>query len=104
MNDYEITASLSQVAVNASISQLQINVDAGAAGPQGPPGVGSDRNFTQTFTPTTSVTANHNMGKYPSVTVIDSAGDEVEGDVVYLSTNSLIVNFSSAFSGTIILN
>lgn len=41
----------------------------------------------------------HGLGKYPSITVIDSAGDEVEGDVSYPSLNVAIVRFNGAFSG-----
>ena len=46
----------------------------------------------------------HNMGKFPSVTVIDSAGNSVVGDVTYIDENSLSVTFSGAFSGKAILN
>ena len=41
----------------------------------------------------------HNLGKYPSVVVIDSAGDEVLGAVSYPTLNRLEVRFSGAFSG-----
>jgi hypothetical protein len=41
----------------------------------------------------------HNLGGYPSITVIDSANSQVEGDVVFDSTNQITVSFSSAFSG-----
>ena len=47
---------------------------------------------------------NHNMGKYPSVTIIDTAGDEVEGEVKHDSQNKITINFSSAFSGKAYLN
>jgi hypothetical protein len=47
---------------------------------------------------------NHNLGKYPSVTVIDSAGDICEGSVDNLSKNSLTVTFSAPFSGSVICN
>lgn len=46
----------------------------------------------------------HNLGKNPSVTVIDSAGSEVEGDIEYDSVNMLTMTFSGAFSGTAYLN
>lgn len=41
----------------------------------------------------------HNLGIYPRVTVIDSAGSVVEGDVTYLSPNELTIDFSAAFAG-----
>lgn len=46
----------------------------------------------------------HNLGKYPSITVIDSSGSEVLGEVVHVSLNSLVVRFSASFSGTAICN
>ena len=47
-----------------------------------------------------SWTINHNLGFKPNVTVIDSAGNIVEGEIAYTNTNSLTVSFQSAFSGT----
>jgi hypothetical protein len=46
----------------------------------------------------------HNMGKFPSVAVVDSAGSWVVGDVTYDSPNQLTVSFSAAFAGTAYLN
>ena len=46
----------------------------------------------------------HNLGKFPSVTVIDSAGSVVVGDVFYVNENNLRVKFSSGFSGKALLN
>jgi parallel beta-helix repeat protein len=46
----------------------------------------------------------HNLGKYPSVTVVDSAGSVVVGDVAYLNTEELIIRFTSEFSGRAFLN
>jgi hypothetical protein len=43
---------------------------------------------------------NHNLGFKPNVTVVDSAGNIVEGEIAYTNTNSLTVSFQSAFSGT----
>jgi hypothetical protein len=46
----------------------------------------------------------HNMGKMPSVTVVDSGDNMVFGEVQYISMNELVVSFSSAFSGKAYLN
>lgn len=46
----------------------------------------------------------HNLGKFPSVTVHDSSGTEVEGETIHTSNNQVIINFSAAFSGTADLN
>lgn len=46
----------------------------------------------------------HNLGKKPSVTIQDSAGTDVHGEVEYNSDQKLTITFSSAFSGTAFLN
>jgi hypothetical protein len=47
----------------------------------------------------TTWTINHALGGYPSVTIVDSAKTVVYGEINYLSTTQVVVNFSSAFSG-----
>ena len=49
-------------------------------------------------------TITHGMGKYPSVSVVDSAGTAVVGDVQYLDEDSLTVSFTAPFIGTAYLN
>lgn len=46
----------------------------------------------------------HNLAKFPSVTVIDSGGTMVVGDVLYLDENHVRLTFSAAFAGTADLN
>ena len=47
---------------------------------------------------------NHNMGKKPSVTIVDSANTYVVGEVTYEDSNSLHVRFKYAFKGKAYLN
>lgn len=46
----------------------------------------------------------HNMGKYPSVSIVDTADDEVIGQVTYNSNNQLTITFSAPMSGKAYLN
>lgn len=41
----------------------------------------------------------HGLGYRPSVTVVDSSGSQVHGEVAYPSVNSVAVTFRGAFSG-----
>lgn len=41
----------------------------------------------------------HNLGWYPNITVQDSAGTTVEGDIIYTDLYSLIITFSGSFTG-----
>jgi len=113
--------------------RLQHTGRTGPAGPEGQPGVGlpsdgttdqilkknsdisfdygwvdanelADKNFIMNFTLSSNVEVNHNLNKYPAVTVIDSAGDEVVGEVYYTSPTQLTVRFINPFSGSITCN
>lgn len=41
----------------------------------------------------------HNLGKYPSITVVDSAGTVVTGEIVLQTTEQAVISFNGAFSG-----
>ena len=47
---------------------------------------------------------NHNLEKYPSVTIVDSGNNVVVGDISYNSTNQLTVTFNAPFSGKAYVN
>ena len=47
---------------------------------------------------------NHNLNKFPSVTVVDSADNEIIASVKYQSANTCIVTMSSPFKGKAYLN
>lgn len=47
---------------------------------------------------------NHNLGKYPSATVIDTANSVVQGLVTYNSLNQLTITFNNPFSGKAYIN
>lgn len=98
-----VTVDDSDTSVSVSNEAVAV-ITAAEQGPVGPPGPSGDLNFTQVFNNVSSVTVNHNLGKYPSVTVFDSAGDECEGDVDYTNINSLTVSFSAPFSGEVVCN
>lgn len=46
----------------------------------------------------------HNLAKFPSVSIVDSIGDNIVGDVIYDSGNQVTVTFSAAISGEAYLN
>ena len=61
--------------------------------------------YSQCFsTPFQKWTITHNLGKYPSVTVVDNNNVIVVGDVDYLSTNVIEITFADMFSGCSFLN
>lgn len=67
--------------------------------------IGGDLTYTHTQAiPAASWTIVHNLGKYPSITVVDSAGTRVFGDEVQVDLNTLRLDFGAAFSGRAFLN
>ena len=46
----------------------------------------------------------HNLLEFPSVSVVDSAGSVVIGDVIYISDSKLLIKFNAAFAGKAYLN
>ena len=71
----------------------------GIQGPQGPPGIDTGYYaYTQTA-PATTWNITHNLGINPSVTAVDSAGNVIEGTLLYLTTNTLEITFGIATSG-----
>jgi len=65
----------------------------------------SDANFV--FTQGSAATqwvVDHDLGKKPAVTVVDSAGTVVIGQVVYNTDNRCTLDFEAAFSGKAFFN
>jgi len=65
----------------------------------------NDKNFVYTQnTPSSTWIILHNLNKYPSVSVVDSANTVVEGSITYMDLNTLTISFSAQFTGTAYLN
>lgn len=62
-------------------------------------------NITQTeriVAAETNVSINHNLGKYPYITILDVGGYEVIADIQHLNVNQIVVIFNKSFTGRII--
>ena len=63
--------------------------------------------FTQTVAAKvwgTNGIVTHNLGKFPSITVIDTANTVVTGEYTYIDNSSVTLTFSAAFAGKAYLN
>jgi hypothetical protein len=78
----------------------------GDQGPQGIPGAtGPAMGYTHIQSdPVSTWIIDHPLGKYPAVTVVDSAGDECEGDVTYPLLGRVVIEFMAPFGGKAFLN
>lgn len=82
----------------------QFVANKGDKGDQGDPGVDGDKHYTENFTNQATLNITHNLNKKPAVTVVDTAGDEIEGEVTHNTIDDLTIVFSASFSGSVILN
>lgn len=78
----------------------------GPPGPQGEPGIsGTFYSYVhQQTTASDTWTITHNLANLLNISVIDSAGTQVEGDVLFQDANTVVISFSGAFSGTAFLS
>lgn len=88
---------------------------AGPVGPQGEPGPEGPQGLPGSGTPGSEYVhiqgvpsavwvVEHNLGKYPAVTVVDSAYTELEADVKFLDSNNITITFSGPTGGTATMN
>lgn len=49
-------------------------------------------------------TVNHNLNKFPAVTVVDSSGNVLIVDVEYVDANTVTVRFTSSTGGKVYCN
>lgn len=90
--------------LNSNFSKIQQAINSGNTGGGGGTVV-SDTTYIHYQSSSSSVwIITHDLGKYPSVSIVDSSGTIVYGDVKYNDENKLTVTFTSAFSGRAYLN
>lgn len=64
-----------------------------------------DKNFVYTqAVPSTLWTIEHNLNKYPSVSVVNINNVAMYGDITYIDENNLQIEFSAGFSGKAYMN
>jgi hypothetical protein len=78
--------------------------DPGPPGPPGPEGPEGGYFVFNQATPAAVWTVDHPLNYFPNVTVVDSAGDEVVGDVTYVSATRVVLTYSAAFAGSAYLS
>lgn len=92
-----------------TIRSIDIRVQSRAKPGNWNPPTDAPEESTKTYTyvqtvPASTWTINHKRGRMPAVSVVDSAGSIVYGDVDYIDSNTIRVTFSGAFAGKAYLN
>lgn len=64
------------------------------------PGSGGDKTYVHIQTPSSNIwTIVHSLSKFPTISIIDSGNNVVEGDIEYIDANTITVTFTSTFNG-----
>jgi hypothetical protein len=104
-NFYDI--AIEAVAAHGNILEDKfygIAVYPGFVNPDIDPGAG-DKNFVFTQAVAASVwDVQHDLDKYPSVSIVNDNNMQVFGEVEYIDTNNLTITFAAAFSGKAYMN
>jgi hypothetical protein len=84
-----------------------VGVEIVEKGDKGDPG--EDGSDDKTFRhvqdiPNQSVTIVHGLGKYPAVTIKDTAGTQIEAEITFIDINTIHVALSANFAWTADLN
>jgi hypothetical protein len=65
----------------------------------GPPGPSAPTHIHTQTSPSTTWTISHNLGLKPSVELLNTASQEIDGDVFHPSDNVTVVNFNIPVAG-----
>lgn len=88
--------------VTIAVTEQKVTISEGVVGL---PGTSGDKHYQHDQeVPAATWTIQHNLGKKPSVTVVDSGGNEWQTAVEHLSANECRVSFSAPFAGRAYLN
>lgn len=97
MSPVTVTSASRNISVTGKTGSLAISSGVALVNPHG--------TYTHTQVSASATwTITHNLNCFPSVTVVDSAGTVVFGDVEYISANVVRVTFVAAFGGKAYLN
>jgi hypothetical protein len=96
MTSVNVTAVTNTVTVTEGDTTV---VTVTTAGPQGPGG-GAGAAYVHTqASPATTWTINHNLGFRPSVELLDSGSQEIDGDIAHPTVNQTVVTLNPATAG-----
>jgi len=106
MNNQDILVTLTPNAVikTTIAPTTEIKVTVASSGPRGAMGPAASTTIFNQMSPLAIWTITHNLEKFPSVTIVDSSGNVVIGDIIYLNNMQIRITFVGAFSGKAYLN
>lgn len=104
MNEIQVVSRTQRIVVGPNRSVSVVNAGPpGPPGPTGPPGASALGVEFQQATPSLTWNITHNLGRKPSVSILDAAGNELLADVQHVSNNAISVYFSVPTVGSAVL-
>lgn len=94
-----VVQEVAERVIEVTAPTTPVRVEVQVAGPQGPAGANAAAYVHQQLAASASWTINHNLGYKPSVELLNTGSQEIEGDVVHTSVNQTVVTFSGAVAG-----
>lgn len=102
--DISVTQEIVRSVVDPQVVRAEVLIG-GLKGDKGDPGVSGDLNYVHSQPiPSATWVVVHGLGKFPSVTVVDSGKNVVVGDIKFDSINQCTLTFAGAFSGSAFVN
>lgn len=96
MTSVNVTAVTNTVTVTEGDTTI---VAITTAGPQGPSGGGATAYVHTQSSPATTWTINHNLGFRPSVELLDSGSQEIDGEIAHPTINQTVITLNPATAG-----
>jgi hypothetical protein len=91
-------SGITTTASSVAIKQPSVNVSVGGI-------IGGDANYVHSQEVVSRVwRVEHNLNKYPSVTIVDAGGNILYTEVEYIDKNNLEVRFEASTSGKAYMN
>lgn len=102
-----VDVNISENNIRVNVEEKNYKIELSNTGPQGPAGT-IDYSYLSTTheqaSASTTWSITHNLGYYPSITVVDSSGNVVEGNYYYPNLTTIVASFSNSFAGRAFLS
>lgn len=85
------------------VASITVAGERGPAGAEGPAGHSSAPTVF-TFTNQATWTVPHNLGRYPSLELVDNAGAVFDGDIEFPDLNTAVITHASPMSGSVLVS
>lgn len=103
-SDIKVTLTPNPIVKTTIAPMTEIKVTVLGSGPRGEPGPAADTFIHNQIVSAQEWTIFHNLEKFPSVTIVDSSGNVVLGNVRYIDNMSILLTFTAPFSGRAYIN